>query len=125
MFEQRLRHVRAVSDLYREEGFDLLLVAAPVASTSELDALLLELGADDHFLVRLDAPEDLLCQRVTAREPAGWSQLDKLVERSREMKATIAALDGVHLSVDTQSSEPSAVARQIRRHCSRLLAKKP
>jgi ABC-type iron transport system FetAB ATPase subunit len=118
--EQRLRHVRAVSDLYRDEGFDLLLVAAPVPSKSDLDALLAALGAEDHLLVRFDAPDETLRQRIVSREPSGWSQLEKLIERAREMKLAMASLDGVHLSIDTHSVEPSDVVRQIRASCSRL-----
>jgi adenylate kinase family enzyme len=117
---QRLRHLQAVSDLYREEGYDLVIVAAPVTSNLELDALLSSVGTNDHFLVRLDAPEEMLRQRVIAREPEGWSQLDTLLERTRQMKATMASLDGVHLSIDTAGIEPADLARQIRASCPRL-----
>jgi chloramphenicol 3-O-phosphotransferase len=118
--EQRLRHLRALSDLYRNEGFDLILVAAPVASTSSLNDLLAALHAKDHLLVRFDAPDETLRQRIVSREPAGWSQLDKLLERARELRETMASLDGVHLSIDTHDVEPSDVVRQIRAYCPRL-----
>lgn len=118
--EQRLRHVTAVSDLYRDEGFDLLLVAAPVTSRASLHALLSALGAEDHFLVRLNAPDETLRQRIASREPPGWSQLDGLLDHARKLKVAIASLDGVHLSIDTHGIALSDVVRQIRASCSRL-----
>jgi predicted kinase len=68
----------------------------------------------DHLLVRFDAPEETLRQRIVSREPPGWSQLDKLLERARELKETMASLDGVHLSIDTRGAQPPDVVRRIR-----------
>ena len=51
-----LRHLAALSDLYREAGYALLLIAAAVPSTAARDRLVDAVAADEHFLVRLDAP---------------------------------------------------------------------
>lgn len=117
---QRLGHVQAISALFREEGYDLLLVSAPVSSVADRDALLAALDADDHFLVRLDAPEATLRERITAREPLGWSQLDDLLERSREMMVAMAAVSEVHLVLDTGRLRRAEVAERIRSACPRL-----
>ena len=88
-------------------------------SSAERDALLAALEADDHFLVRLEAPEATLRERITAREPRGWSQLDDLLQRSREM-STAGALRGVHLVLDTGQLRRSEIAARIRCACPRL-----
>jgi hypothetical protein len=119
-FPQRLGHLQAISALYREEGYDLLMVSTPVTSVAERDGLLAALDADDHFLVRLDAPEATLRERITAREPLGWSQLDDLLQRSREMRAAVAAMSGVHLVLDTGLLRRAEVAARIRSACPRL-----
>lgn len=117
--DQRLRHVEAVSRLYREEGFDLLLVAAPVASCAELNDLLAALGADDHFLVRFDASDATLRRRLVNREPPGWSQLDKLLKRSQEMRLAMASLVA-DLTIDTEHTTPIDAICQIRGACDRI-----
>ena len=53
--EQWLRHVAAICALYREAGHRLLLVAQTVETDADLARLLDAVGADDVFLVRLEA----------------------------------------------------------------------
>ena len=73
--EAQTRHLGALSSLYRDEGYDLLLVAGPIASATERDVLIHALAADDCFVVRLDASQETLRDRIVARaaRPAGLS----------------------------------------------------
>jgi hypothetical protein len=114
-----LRHLAVLSDLYREARYDLLLIAAAVPSTAARDKLVDAVAADEHFLVRLDAPEYVLHQRISDREPAGWSQLGRLLDRATRMGDALAALDA-DLVVDTERLEPGAAAAAISRACPRL-----
>lgn len=114
-----LRHLNAVASLFDEEGYDLILVASPVESAGELRALIEALGATGCFLAQLDADEDVLCERVAAREPVGWSQLDRLLGRVKTLRQEMLALDIADLIVDTMSRTPSEVANVIWRTASR------
>ena len=117
--EAQTRHVGALSSLYRDEGYDLLLVAGPIASATERDVLAHALAADDCFVVRLDASHETLRDRIVAREPAGWSQLGRLLERAGEMSTVMASLHA-DLVLDTTRIEPAAVAERISKTCPRL-----
>jgi Mrp family chromosome partitioning ATPase len=112
--EQRLRHVAALCALYRESGYDLLLFADPIETDVELHELLDAASADGHALVRLDADERTLRERIVDREPAGWSGLAGLLERSSAIKARMAALPVAHLVIDTDAHDASACAALIR-----------
>ena len=116
----QLRHLQAICRLYRDEGYDLLLVSAPVSTAVERDALLAAVGVDDYFLVRLAAPEATLRRRIVEREPPGWSQLQNLIRRSSDMSAAMDALPGVHLTIDTEQASPAEVAAEILAACGRL-----
>jgi adenylylsulfate kinase-like enzyme len=113
------RHVSALSSLYRDEGYDLLLVAGPIASAAERDVLIHALGADDSFVVRLDASGETLHERIVAREPAGWSHLGRLLKRAGEMSTAMASLSA-DLALDTTRTEPAAAAARISKACPRL-----
>ena len=76
-------------------------------------------GADDHFLVRLEASEYALHRRISEREPAGWSQLGRLLHRATRMHQAMAALDP-DLVVDTERLDPGAAAAAISSACPRL-----
>jgi hypothetical protein len=81
-----LRHVAALAGLYREARYELLLLAALIAGAADRSALAGAIAPDAHFLVRLDAPEELLHRRIREREPDGWSQLDRLLDRASRMQ---------------------------------------
>lgn len=117
--EAHTRHIAALSSLYRDEGYDLLLVAAAIASATERDVLIEALGADDCFTVRLDASDETLRDRIVAREPAGWSQLGRLLERAGEMSTVMASLDA-DLVLDTTRIGPAAAAERIGDACPRV-----
>ena len=114
--EAGARHVAALCSLYRDEGYDLLLVAGPLATPGQRAALLDAVGADELFVVRLDASEETLRARIVAREPAGWSQLGRLLERAREMRPAMASVNA-DLALDTARLDPSAAALEIAEQC--------
>lgn len=114
--EAGARHVAALSSLYRDEGYDLLLVAGPLASPGRRAALVDAVGADELFVVRLDASEETLRARIVAREPAGWSQLGRLLERASEMRPVMASVSA-DLALDTARLDPGAAALEIAERC--------
>jgi GTPase SAR1 family protein len=109
-----LRHIQTTCALYREAGHRLLLVAETLESDDDVDRLLEVLGADAHFLVRLEAPAATLVERIIEREPESWSGLAGLVEHTQELAVTMPGLSGVDLVVTTEAQRPEAVAERIR-----------
>jgi adenylylsulfate kinase-like enzyme len=117
--EACMRHVAALAGLYRDAGYDLLLVAGAMPSQTEREALMQALGASEEFVVRLHAPDETLRDRITAREPTGWPQLGRLLERAGEMRTRMAPMDA-DLVLDTAYVEPARAAQQICTACPRI-----
>jgi chloramphenicol 3-O-phosphotransferase len=111
---QRLEHVRALWESHRRAGHDVLLLAEVVESAAHLGDILATLGVADHLLVRLDAGAGTLRERIVAREPPGWSGLDYLLGYTERTLPALAALDGVHLALDSESTSPAEIAARIR-----------
>jgi hypothetical protein len=112
--EQWARHLRTACDLYREAGHQLLLVAQTLETDADVAELLDAVGADDVFLVRLEADPASLVERIIEREPATWSGLRHLVEHAQELAASMPALSRVDLVSSTEGERPEAVAARIR-----------
>ena len=106
--------VRAVCELYRRFGYELLLVTATVESQEDLDAVLAAIGADEHAVVRLEAEPATLRRRIVEREPDGWPGLDQLVAAADRLAPVIAGLDGIARAVSTERARAPAVAEMIR-----------
>jgi predicted kinase len=115
--EQWARHLRCACELYRRDGFDLLLVAQTLETDADADELLDAVGADEAFLVRLEAQPATLVERIIEREPASWSGLPGLVEHAQELAASMPALSGVDLVLSTEGQRPEDVAARIRAAC--------
>jgi hypothetical protein len=96
--EQWARHVRLASELYREARYRLLLVALTLETDADIAELVDTVGADEVFLVRLEARSMTLVER----EPPSWSGLDGLVEHAQELAASMRALRGVDLLLSTE-----------------------
>jgi hypothetical protein len=111
---QWLAPVAAVCRLYRDFGYELLLVAATVEADEDLRALVDVVGADEHVVVRLEAEPETLRRRIVEREPEGWSGLGELVVASQRLGPVIAGLDGIALALSTEAQRPAAVAERIR-----------
>jgi hypothetical protein len=112
--EQWLAPVAAVCGLYRDFGYEVLLVVVTVESAGDLRGIVDAVGPDEHVVVRLEAEPETLRRRIIAREPEGWSGLDGLVAASERLRPVIAGLDGIALAVSTEGERPAAVAARIR-----------
>jgi AAA domain len=108
------RLVGGIAALFRDAGHRLLIVAETLETDADTARLLEVLGADEHLLVRLEAPADTLAARIVAREPESWSGRDGLVEAARRLAAAMPALRGVDLVLGTDGERPEAVAAGIR-----------
>jgi broad-specificity NMP kinase len=108
--EQVMRHVATMRELYREAGYGLLLVAQTIETDADLALLRDAVGADEDFLVRLQAQPATLVQRIVAREPESWSGLAELVEHAQELAVSMPALGGVGLVLSTEGERAEAVA---------------
>ena len=104
--EQRARHVRLACELYREAGHRLLLVAQTLETDADVAELLDAVGADEVFLVRLEAQPATLVARIVEREPPSCSGLDGLVEHAQELAASMPSLSGVDLVLNTGANAP-------------------
>ena len=111
---QVLRHVHTVCDLYRDAGYELLLVAQTLESDNEVLQLLDAVRADEHMLVRLDARPATLIERITQREPASWSGLSGLLAYAQRLSRAMPLLRGVDLVIGTEGAHAEDVAARIR-----------
>ena len=123
--EQWARHVHAPCELYRQDGFDLLLVAQTLETDADVAELLETVGADEVFVVRLEAHPATLVARLVEREPASWSGLPGLVEHAQQLAATMPNLTGVDLVLSTEGQRPQDVGARIRAACPAQLGAAP
>ena len=112
--EQWPAPVEAICGLYRQFGYELLLVTATVESDGDLRGVLAAIGADEHVVVRLEAEPSTLIQRIIEREPDTFTELDELVAAAARLSPVIAGLDGIALALSTERERPTAVAERIR-----------
>ena len=112
--ERWLQYVKTTCALYREAGHQLLLVAETLESDDAADRLHDALGADESFLVRLEAQPATSIGRLIERQPESWSGVADLVEHTQELALTMPALSGVDLVLSTEGWRPEAVADRIR-----------
>jgi hypothetical protein len=107
-------HVEFIADSFRRRGYPTLLVTATVEDGDYLRRLLNALPSDDVLFVRLDAPPELLRERLARREPPEWVGLPRLLEAAGTLAASIAALPGVDLVISTVDTDPVPVATAVR-----------
>lgn len=112
--DQEMRHLGAMCCFFRDAGYRLLLVGQTIETDEDLGRLVDAVGADEHFLVRLEAQPATLAERITAREPPGWSGLAELVDHAQELALSMTALNGVDLVLSTEGQRPENVAERIR-----------
>lgn len=115
--EQWARHVRVACELHREAGRRLLLVAQTLETDGDTAELLEAVGADEVFVVRLEAEPATLVERIVEREPGSWSGLAGLAEHTQELAATMPGLAGVDLALSTEGQRAEDVAARIRAAC--------
>ena len=112
--ERQGRHIKTACALYRDAGHHLLLVAETVETDDDLTKLLDTVGAEETFVVRLEAEPATLVKRISDREPASWSGRSGLIEHAQELAGTMPGLRAVDLIVTTEGQRPEAVAQRIR-----------
>ena len=112
--EERTALLAAAWQAHRRAGHDVLICGEVVESGEHLAELLTAVGADEHLLVRLEAPRALLRQRILAREPTDWSGLEYLLAETEPLAVALEQLDGVHLSLDSARMSPNEIAARIR-----------
>jgi energy-coupling factor transporter ATP-binding protein EcfA2 len=112
--EQWTRHVQAVCALHREAGHELLLIAQTLETDGDMAQLRQAVGAAEYLLVRLEASPATLAARIIDREPESWSGLPELVEHAQQLAASMPALRGVNLVLNTDGQRPETVAQRIR-----------
>lgn len=113
--KREMRHLEALSGMYREAGYDLLLIARTVETDGDLLRLLEAVGADESFVVRLEAEPASLVGRIVAREPEGWSGLSELVDHTQRLAVSMRDLNGIGLVVSTEGRRAESVAASIRK----------
>lgn len=111
---QRCEHLRAWRESHVRAGANLFVVAEVIESPDHLAELLTVLGADDHLLVRLHASAARLRQRIIAREPDGWFALEYLLGETERLHATMSAMEGAHLVLETEHTSVREIAGSIR-----------
>ena len=108
-----ISHLEMIGGSYREIGTKLLLITATLADDEYREAALKAAGADELYLVRLEADPETLRERLLAREPPGWGGLPELLNASRELADTMPDLSGVDLVISTEGRQPGEVAAQL------------
>ena len=112
--EQWARHLRLACELYRDSGHRLLLVAQTLETDADVAELLEAVGADEVFLVRLEAEPASLVERIIEREPSSWSGLSGLLEHAQDLAVTMPGLADVDLVLSTEGERAEDVAARIR-----------
>ena len=110
---QRCEHLRAWRESHERAGATLFVVAEVIESADHFSTMMSALGVDDHLVVRLHARLETLRDRIIAREPEGWFGLDHLLHETERLHADVAALDGVHLTFDTEQLTPAEIAHSV------------
>jgi hypothetical protein len=110
----RCEHLRAWREAHARAGHELFVVADAIESEPHLAEVLAAIGAGDHLLVRLEAAPETLRDRIVAREPPGWSGLETLLEETEKLAPAMAALPGVHLTLDSERTTLAGIASAIR-----------
>jgi len=80
----------------------------------DLAILWRSVGAEEYFLVRLEARPATLVKRIIEREPPSWSGLSGLVAHAQRLAVSMRALRGVDLVLSTEGERPEDVAWRIR-----------
>jgi predicted kinase len=108
------RHLELVAESFHRRGYPRVLVSATIEDSEYLRRLLAALPSDDVLLVRLDAPPELLRERLSRREPHEWVGLPRLLAAAGPLATSIAALPCVDLALSTVDADPNVLAAKIR-----------
>ncbi len=107
-------HLEFVANSFHSRGYPLLLVSATIEDDNYLRRVLDSLPPGDVFFVRLEAPPELLRERLMQREPPDWVGLPRLLDAAGEVALSNASLPGVDLVLSTVDADEREVAAAIR-----------
>jgi chloramphenicol 3-O-phosphotransferase len=109
----------AVLAMQREAGRSLFLIAATTETEHELRGVLDAAGADRSLVVALQAPAEVVVERLARREPDRWPGKLRLIAHARALAEVIPGLPGVDAVIDTTQRAPDEVAAEIHEQMSR------
>jgi hypothetical protein len=107
------RNVAAIRDAYAEAGYDLLVCGATVTSEAYLEGLFQALRPAERIVVRLDADEPTLRERIERREPPEWSGLAGLLSAVGELAAISRSLENIDAVYSTTDLSPDEIALRV------------
>jgi|SRR5215831_10613554 len=106
-------HLAAIRDAYEDAGYDLLLCGATITSEAYLEAVVRALRPGGRIVVRLDADELTLRERIERREPPDWSGLANLLSASGEIAVVSRRLKNVDSVYSTHDLSPHEIAIRV------------
>jgi adenylylsulfate kinase-like enzyme len=106
-------HLRFVAGSFARRGYPLLLTSATVVDLDYLERTRAALPTDDVLTVRLEAPAEVLRDRLVRREPPDWVGLPRLLDAVTGIAQTMLTLPGVDLVVDTEAHSADEVVAMI------------
>lgn len=112
--EWRLRQLNALLEIQRQAGRRLFLIAVTTETGQELAAVIGAIAADQHVVVLLSAPADVVAARIEAREPDAWPGKLALIDHARGLATSMQGLTGIDLRISTEDRTAADVALEIR-----------
>ncbi|HEY4450964.1 MAG TPA: hypothetical protein VGN13_05170 [Solirubrobacteraceae bacterium] len=109
----------SVLAIQRRAGRSLFLIVATTETELQLRAVLDATRAERSLVIALQAPAELIAERLALREPDGWPGELRLIAHARALADVIPRLAGVDAVIDTTARAPQEVAAEIRREMSR------
>jgi hypothetical protein len=106
-------HLAVVLRLQRDAGRRLFLIAATTEDDEQLRGVVSAADAEVTLTVGLDAPADVLAERLERREPDRWPGKQPLIAHARELASTIPHLGGIDQVIDTSERDAEDVALEI------------
>jgi shikimate kinase len=103
----------AVLSLQRDAGRRLFLIVATTENDEELRAVVSAAAAEKTLTVCLEAPADVLAERLQLREPDRWPGKPGLIAHARELAPSVPLLAGIDRVIDTSGSEAEEIALEI------------
>jgi predicted kinase len=103
----------AVLRLQRDAGRRLFLIAATTEDDEQLRRVVSAAEAEALLTVCLDAPADVLAERLQRREPDEWPGKQPLIAHARALASAIPRLAGIDRVIDTSGRKAEQVALEV------------
>jgi gluconate kinase len=111
--EDWIAQLEALLALQQRTGRRLFLLAATVEDEQELRSLLEAIPAQRVLVACLSAPEDMVAERLQARESDAWPGKGRLIEHARRLSRTTPRFEGIDLLLDTAAQTEGQVADAV------------